>query len=236
MASYVFKPRLWPTLMTLPILVSCILLGNWQVERLEWKLDLIEKIDMRATSAPSALPMNGINQDELEYLHISVKGTFNNSVEKTMYSVGPNGEAGYDLFTPLTLADGREVIINRGWVPQQIKEQRDRPLSLVEGEVTITGLLRKPWRKLWYGPENEPDNNMWFYGDVNGMGASMGLDNYFPMFLYADKIDPDNRFPLAGRTEFNIVNNHFDYILTWYGLSIVLVVIYLIAHIHKNDD
>ncbi|MDG1709251.1 MAG: SURF1 family cytochrome oxidase biogenesis protein, partial [Emcibacteraceae bacterium] len=85
-----------------------------------------------------------------------------------------------------------------------------------------------------YGPENEPDNNMWFYGDVVGMASNMGLNAYFPMYLYADKIDSDNRFPVAGRTEFNIVNNHFDYVLTWYGLAIVLLGIYLIAHINKK--
>lgn len=236
MGSYTFKPRLWPTLMTLPILVACLLLGNWQMERLEWKLGLIEKINLRATSEPVALPKGMMDLEALEYLHISATGIFDNNAEITMYSVGPNGEPGYDLYTPLKMTDGRSVIVNRGWVPEQIKAQGDRPLTLVTNEITITGLLRKPWEKLWYGPENEPDNNMWFYGDVDGMASTMGINGYFPMFLYADKIDSDNRFPVAGRTEFNIVNNHLDYVLTWYGLSLVLIVIYLIAHIHKKDD
>ncbi|MDG1858151.1 MAG: SURF1 family protein [Emcibacteraceae bacterium] len=220
--------------MTLPIFISCILLGNWQVERLDWKLDLIEKISQRATSEPVELPQGMANQDKLEYLHVSVIGMFDNAAEVTMYSVGPNGEPGYDLYTPIKLIDGRSIIVNRGWVPEKLKDQTDRPTSLSSGDVVVVGLLRKPWEKLWYGPENEPDNNMWFYGDVVGMASNMGLNAYFPMYLYADKIDSDNRFPVAGRTEFNIVNNHFDYVLTWYGLAIVLLGIYLIAHINKK--
>lgn len=239
MLKYSFKPRLWPTLMTLPILISCLLLGNWQVERLDWKLDLIGKINQRAFATPQDLPSDTSNFDDLEYLHVEVTGTFDNDHELTMYSTGPNGEAGYDLYTPLINGDGQAVIINRGWVPEPIKEQETRAHTLSVGEVTISGLLRKPWEKLWFGPENEPENNMWFYGDLDGMADTMlisgGVTSAYPMYLYADKIDSDNRFPVAGRTEINIVNNHLDYAMTWYGMAIVLIVIYLIAHIRKKD-
>lgn len=236
MKSYSFKPRLWPTLMTIPLLVCMLLLGNWQVERLDWKLDLIEKIKQRATSAPISIPTNVDNLDDLEYLHVTVNGTFDHDYEMTMYSVGPNGEPGYDLYTPFTLNSGVSIIVNRGWVPESIKNQSNRPDTLDLGNMTVEGLLRKPWKKLWYGPENDPDNNMWFYGDVDSMAEYNALDRNFPMFLYADKIDSDNSFPVAGRTEFNIVNNHLDYALTWYGLAIVLIGIYLIAHISKKDE
>ncbi|WP_438994808.1 SURF1 family protein, partial [Pseudemcibacter sp.] len=155
--------------MTIPLLVCLLLLGNWQVERLDWKLDLIEKIKQRATSVPVSLPTNVDNLDDLEYLHVTVNGIFDHDHEMTMYSVGPNGEPGYDLYTPLILNNGTSVIVNRGWVPEPIKNQSDRPDTLDPGNMTVEGLLRKPWKKLWYGPENDPENNMWFYGDVDGM-------------------------------------------------------------------
>lgn len=236
MSGYTFKPRLWPTLMTIPLLVCLIALGNWQLERLDWKLDLIEKIQIRATQTAGALPADARDLDDLEYYHVKIAGQFDHSQELTMYSVGPNGEPGYDLYTPMIFEKGKSIIVNRGWIPEQLKEQNIRPTTLVSEEVSLSGLLRKPWFKLWYGPENEPENNMWFYGDVDAMASQMGLSDYFPMYLYADKIVSDNRFPVAGRTEFNIVNNHLDYVMTWYGMAIVLVGIYLIAHIHKKED
>lgn len=236
MSKYTFKPRLWPTLVSLVLLVCLILLGNWQVERLAWKLSLIEKLENRIKEEPILLPLDANNIDEKEYLSVSVTGKFNNNKEITMYSIGPNGEPGYDLYTPLVLSDGRIIIVNRGWVPEQIKQQSDRPNTITYDEVAVEGLLRKPWKKLWYGPENEAENNNWYYGDISQIASSQSLENVYPMFLFANKVDQDNSYPVAGRTELNIVNNHLDYALTWYGLAIVLIGIYLIAHISKKPQ
>ena len=60
------------------------------------------------------------------------------------------------------------------------------------------------------------------------MARTYSLEAVYPMYLYAAVDDHDPVFPVAGRTEFNIVNNHLDYALTWYGLAIVLLVIYVI--------
>lgn len=234
MFSYEFKPRLWPTLGTIPILIALLLLGQWQVERLNWKLGLIEQIELRATKEAVSLPADYSNLTILEYVNVSVTGVFNNFQEMTHYSVGPNGEAGYDLYTPFVTDKGRIIIVNRGWVMENMKNKDIRPDTIIEGVVTIEGLLRKPSEKLWYGPNNEPENNIWFYGDIEGMAKAQEISEVYPMFLYASKVDGDNGFPVAGRTELNIINNHLDYALTWFGLAIVLVGIYFIAHIKKK--
>ena len=236
MFLYSFKPRLWPTIVTAILFVCMIFLGNWQVERLQWKLGLIAQIESRAFADPILLPVRADNLDDMEYLSIKMQGSFNNDQEMTLYSVGPNGEAGYDLYTPFINDDGQVVIVNRGWVPEFMKDQETRPETLKAGDVIIEGLLRKPSVKLWFGPENEPSNNNWFYRDIDAMAKAQNLNSVYPMFLYAARMENDNRYPVAGRTEFNIVNNHLDYVLTWYGLAIVLIIIYLIAHIHKKDE
>ncbi len=236
MANYSFNPRLWPTLFTGVMLVCLLSLGFWQVHRLEWKLGLIAQIEERAFSAPVSVPEQTPDLDALEYLSVVVVGSFYNDKEMTMYSVGPNGEPGYDLYTPFEIEQGGTIIINRGWVPEVMKVQVDRPDTLSSGRQSVTGLLRKPTEKLWYGPENEPENNNWYFGDLAGMAEAQNIDNAYPMFLFAARAEGDNRFPVAGRTEINIVNNHFDYALTWFGLAIVLVVIYVIAHLKKRDD
>jgi surfeit locus 1 family protein len=134
------------------------------------------------------------------------------------------------------LDNGRGIIINRGWVPERLKTQSLRPDSLPNGMITVEGLLRKPWGKLWYGPENDPAQNNWFYGDVNAMANTALLDDYFSMYLFAAKKQGEIGLPIAGRTELNIVNNHLDYALTWYGLAIVLLGIYFLTHIKKKPS
>lgn len=235
MSGYVFKPKIWPTVFTVIMLACLITLGFWQLHRLEWKLGLIEQIETRAFMEPVSLPMETSNLDDLEYQSVTLKGRFDNNQEMTLYSVGPNGRPGYDLYTPFHMEDGNTIIVNRGWVPQALKNQSERPETLDGSALDINGLLRKPGRKLWYGPENEPENNNWYYGNLQMMAEAQGIKDIYPMYLYASKEEEDNGFPIAGRTEFNIVNNHLDYVLTWFGLAIVLIIIYLVAHIKKKE-
>ena len=49
------RPLLWPTLISLPILVLCLALGFWQMERREWKRDILDRIAANQSSPPIAL-------------------------------------------------------------------------------------------------------------------------------------------------------------------------------------
>lgn len=221
--------------MTIPMLVILCLLGNWQVERLDWKLDLIEKMEQRFGLPAVLLPPQVDDTDDWVYRHSSVRGRFLHMREMPLYSIGPNGKPGYDLFTPLQARDGRYVIINRGWVPEHLKEQVSRPNTIVAGEVEVIGVLRKSWIKERFAPDNEPQRNLWYYGNLPEMAQAKGLSTVFPMFLYQDKTTEAGSFPIGGRSRLKIVNNHLDYAMTWYGLAIVLFVIYLIFNVRRRD-
>jgi len=232
--GYHFTPRLWPTLMTIPALVILCLLGNWQVARLEWKLDLIEKLETRYRLPAVSLPSKPTDPEDWEYRHVALTGQFLHMREMPLYGVGPDGKPGYDLFTPMLTTDGRYVIVNRGWVPEKMRAQPSRPDSVIAGEVALTGVLRKSSRRERFAPENDPARNQWFYGDVQEMARAQALRDVFPMFVYADKSSAGERYPVGGRTRLNIVNNHLDYAMTWYGLAAVLLVIYLLFHIRRD--
>ncbi len=234
-----FRPRLWPTIMTIPILIILCLLGNWQVARLDWKLDLIEKLETRYGLPAVALPVTLTEPDDWLYRHVTLTGHFKFNQEMTLYGVGPNGKPGYDLFTPLLIRNDkgseRYVIINRGWVPENLKEQVTRPETLYAGEVQVTGVLRKSWKKERFAPENDIARNIWYFGDLEAMAKAQNLGDVFPMFLYDVKIPEKGGYPIGGRTRLKIVNNHLDYAMTWYGLAIVLVIIYLIFNSRRED-
>ncbi|PHZ85621.1 surfeit locus 1 family protein [Paremcibacter congregatus] len=233
--GYHFRPRLWPTVMTIPMIIILCLLGNWQVERLAWKLDLIEKLESRYSLPSIKIPVNIEAPDDWLYRHVTVTGRFLHMREMPLYGAGPNGKPGYDLFTPLLQDDGNVVIINRGWVPEKLKEPASRPQTITNGEVTVTGVLRKSWKKERFAPDNDLVRNIWYYGDLNAMAKAQDLKNVFPMFVYADKAAEAGAYPMGGRTQLNIINNHLDYALTWYGLAVVLVIIFLIFHIRKAE-
>lgn len=233
-SRYHFRPRLWPTVMTLPILALLCWLGNWQVERLEWKLDLSQKIETRYGLPAVAIPATVSDPDAWLYRHVTVYGRYLYMREMPLYSIGPNGRPGYDLFTPLLLPDGTYVIVNRGWVPEKLKEQVSRPETIIAGPVEITGVLRKSWIRQRFAPENDLARNLWYYGDLQAMAREQDLNQVFPMFLYGDKSPVKGVYPIGGRSRVDLINNHLDYAMTWYGLAIVLLVIYFIFNVRKS--
>ena len=130
----------------LVLLVLAILLGlgTWQVQRLHWKEGLIADIAARRVANPASLAdieaMSRAGED-IEYRRVAVSGTFDHSHERHFFATYA-GQTGYYVYTPLTLADGRVVFVNRGFVPFDMKEPASRQQGQVEGEVTIEGLAR----------------------------------------------------------------------------------------------
>ena len=86
-----------------------------------------------------------------------------------------DGNDGYLVITPLERdGKGTTVLVNRGWIPKKWKEQKTRPDGLPRGEVTVEGLLREPWKKNMFTPENKPENKAFYFPDVEQMAALTG--------------------------------------------------------------
>lgn len=213
-----------PTVMTLVFLLVLTGLGTWQVARLVWKNDLISSMYERVTAPAQDLPLEGFQ----EYQHVRLVGEFRHDKEAYLQTTGPNGKAGYDVYTPLHVMDGRWVIVNRGWVPSALKDPALRPADHVGGQVSVVGLVRGDRKPLWYMPANNTTTNIWFTPIITEMADFMGLENPVDVFVDADATPNAGGYPVGGQTVLDIPNNHLDYALTWYGLALVLLVIYLL--------
>jgi surfeit locus 1 family protein len=156
--------------------VTAFALGTWQVKRLEWKTNLIAKYEDRLVRPPLPLPpiVNTERIDEFDYRRVLVSGKFRHDQEML---VGPRireGHNGYQVVTPLERTDGTTVLVNRGWINKKKKEHKDRRDALPEGQVTVEGLLRSPWKKNMFTPANRVDLNEFYFPDVEGMARLVG--------------------------------------------------------------
>src|SRR3546814_2463021 len=92
--------------------------GTWQVERLHWKEDRIDKLHARSTAPAVALPATVADPEVLEYRHVTVTGRFLNDQEMHLVNRSLNGNPGLHVVTPLVRADGAgAVLVDRGRVP-----------------------------------------------------------------------------------------------------------------------
>ncbi len=215
-------------LLALAILLG---LGTWQVKRLYWKEALIADIEERRSASP--VPLSDIEAiaksgGDIEYRTVSLSGTFDHARERHFFATH-QGQTGYYIYTPLTLADGRILFVNRGFVPFEMKEPAKRPNGQVAGEVTITGLSRAPLvaKPSSLLPDNDIAKNIFYWKNLAAMASSADIppDRLVHLFVDADTAPNPGGWPQGGVTLIDLPNNHLQYAITWYGLAAALVIV-----------
>jgi surfeit locus 1 family protein len=199
-------------------------LGVWQLERRVQKLDLIDRVAQRSAAAPIAAPgpaaWPGITDVSDGYRRVRATGRFLEHSEVLVKAVTVLG-GGFWVLTPLRTDDGFTVLVNRGFVPP---EWRDDPAQApVSGEVAVTGLLRTTEPKGAFLHANDPAADRWYSRDVAAIGAARRLPDVAPYFIDADAPAGLDEFPRGGLTVITFHNNHLVYALTWFSLALMVL-------------
>jgi surfeit locus 1 family protein len=207
-------------------------LGFWQLERLAWKEDLIARVEARtkapAVPIPAEADWPSVSASRDEYRHVSASGRFQHAREALVYTVlsEPKGRflgQGYWVLTPLELANGAIVIVNRGFVPLERKDPATRREGQIEGPVTVSGLVRMPEIPNWFTPANEPVRGAWYRREPAEIAGHFSLVRVAPFMIDADATPIPGGLPQGGETRLVFPNTHLGYALTWFGLALALL-------------
>jgi len=226
------------TVVGIALFLGFFALGTWQVQRRAWKLALIERVEQRVHAAPVALPPRPawpqVSAATHEYLPVSAQGQW--LPEKTVLAQALTElGAGFWVMTPLQLADGSTVLVNRGFVPQEQRAQwlaAPLPASAhAPTSETVQGLLRMSEPSGGFLRTNAPAEQRWYSRDTAAVGRALTLPQVAPFFIDAG-LPPaagtvassvtDTRWPRAGMTVVRFHNTHLVYALTWYGLALMV--------------
>jgi len=110
-----FAPSWLMTGLTLALLVLFIGLGRWQWGRAEAKSVLLGQFER---SAGAAVVLSDQATTSLpRYTRVTASGEWEPARQFLLDNRTRDGRAGYEVLTPLRLADGRWLLVNRGWVP-----------------------------------------------------------------------------------------------------------------------
>jgi surfeit locus 1 family protein len=238
----VFARRLLAVLALL-LIVLFAGLGTWQVIRLQWKLDLIARVDARVHAEPVAPPPAArwphISKDADEYRRVRLSGRYLYEFTTPVQAVTSLG-GGFWLLTPLCTAEGTAVghivFINRGFIPTSANMAGRFPARRAHGAtgsctapgptVEVTGLLRLTEPGGGFLRDNDPATNRWFSRDVEAIAAARGLTNVAPFFVDAGRDQDPPGAPeraVGGLTVVKFQNNHLVYALTWYALALMVL-------------
>lgn len=212
------------------MLAILIWLGTWQYQRLQWKTALISEIEASVMGEPltslEQIVANVDKDEPVDFRRVQINAQHVPFETPLRVFTAENMDVSWRLFSPIqengvTAFGGFEVIADKL-----------DPVAKMTGSVDIAGYVRLARAQNIPKVDSSPDQNRWFgfnpKSDTHDWSALVdgGADTRFYLDVVVGVTDASSLPPR--RPE--IRNHHFDYMLTWYGLAIVLLIIYVIMH------
>jgi cytochrome oxidase assembly protein ShyY1 len=227
-------------IVTLAMVVTCLGLGIWQLQRRVEKHALIAALNERLAAAPGALPAqaqwNALTPAKDEFRRVSFTATYARLPDVMVYSSG--SAVRDDISGPGTWAflpaqtDGAIVAINTGFVQNTMQDraQQDRAAGrLVTGQpVKLTGYLRFPEAAGTLTPSENIDKRLWFTRDHLAMARALGWGEggktIAPFYLDLESPVPESGIPKPGPLKVHLKDDHMQYAITWFGLAAAMMI------------
>jgi surfeit locus 1 family protein len=184
------KRRWAPVALAALGIAGLVALGVWQLERREWKLALIERVEHRIHAAPIAAPAPpdwpSLDRQNSEYLRVTATGHFLQGRETLVRAVTTLG-GGFWVLAPFQADAGFIVLVNRGFVPPEQRDPATRNDAVSAGEATtITGLVRITEPGGGFLRANVPADERWYSRDVAAISHARKLSGTAPYFIDAE--------------------------------------------------
>jgi surfeit locus 1 family protein len=231
-------------------------LGVWQVRRLHWKLGLLAAIDRAEAAPPAKLSAHPRLFEKVEVrgrMLDDKRAFFGSEVRDTT----TGSKLGEQLIMPLERASGPPVLIDRGWVPD------GAPAPVDTGEVRVVGYVRPAEHPSWFTPASDLNGMRFYALDPEAIGAALGLAHVAPFTVIAlgpesaapvpesggapipesggapipatggAPIPATGGAPIPATALPRPPNNHLGYAVTWFGLAVCLVLVF-VAYARKT--
>jgi surfeit locus 1 family protein len=224
---------LWPSLMTAAMLIVLLSLGTWQVRRLFWKEALLAQIDRAEAADP--IPLSTLTSSEAPspFMKVSITGTFL-AGEAALYGadvrdVASGPAMGARLIEPMREAGGEVILVDRGWVPLS----RPVPIDQPAGTVTVSGYIRFGDSPHWFSGKDDLAARHFYTLDPKVIADALSQPDVRPFVLVALAAAPESRIPAdhwpdPARHLPRPPNSHLSYAITWYGLAVALLAIFIV--------
>ncbi|HKC39165.1 MAG TPA: SURF1 family protein [Gemmatimonadales bacterium] len=191
------------TLAVVAILVAavCVLLGRWQLNRLAQRRARNAVLEARLALPPFPVSRE-LTADSARQRRVVARGVYEYSAERTWPGRSFQGTPGVALVTPLRLADGSAVLVDRGWVPSPDAFHVDHTLYREPDTTTVTGIALIPPRGR---------------GDVAVAG-------FLPFVVQLDSPDPTRGLPRRWPPPMLDDGPHLSYAIQWFSFALIALV------------
>ena len=212
-----------------------ILLGNWQLKRLNEKTNFIQSIEYNIANDPKSI--EELNLNPPIYSKIAISGTFLSGKNIFLYgkrSASPEKD-GYYLLSAFEATNGKVYLVSRGWIPQSVKNNI-REFASKQIFDKFEAIILPSETRQFIMPENDKNNKIWFTIDLDMAHEMLGVteNKYYLMQIQSTTL-PEGGKPLSTEHLSKVRNDHFEYAITWYSLAACLLLMFFIYRKTTNN-
>ncbi len=209
--------RALPTLAALFFIALFLAAASWQHARMREKDALRAAWDEAGRAEPVALPPSGADWAAWRYRRVRLEGHYDAARQIFIDNRVDAGRVGYHVVTPLALADGRAVLVDRGFVAGGPSRAALPAVPVPPGEMVVRGRVELPGRYVELA-DAAPQGALWQNLDPARFSAATGLD-VLPVVVQQDAGDAQDGLarnwpaPDFGR------ERHLSYMLQWLAFA-----------------
>lgn len=220
------RPAFVPTVAAALAIALFVAAGNWQRGRMEQKLALRAQLDAAAAQAPVPLPAPA-DWDAWRYRPVTVSGTFDGAHQILLDNRIVAGRPGYEVVTPLKLADGRVVLVNRGWIPAGATRDVLPSAPPPAAAVTVEGRVNVPTSRYLELRGDAVQGALWQNLDPGRFTQATGLPVLPIVIEQTRPIDGTDTIARTWPAPDVGADKHRIYMLQWYAFAALAAFLWL---------
>lgn len=220
----------------MPLFIS---LGFWQWNR---GLHRREVWDQFARGDQAAVETTAAGLAQLPpFTRVRLSGEFDPAHQFLLDNISHGGAPGYEVLTPLRLADGSSMLVNRGWVPfSGYREQLpDVGIDAARVPLFLTGRLATlPVPGLASGRVPPPVDGPWprltSFPDMPQLGRALGQPLQ-PVVLLLDA-DSGPGYLRDWKPPGISPDRNFSYAVQWWSFALLAAAMFVGLNLKRNHD
>lgn len=208
-------------------------LGFWQLSRYQYRSEINNRIDTASNIAPAPVGnvlgapgpgrrVGAAPEFAKTWTRVTATGVYDSAHEVMARARTVNANVGFEIITPLVLADGTAVLVDRGWIASGDGGATVAPVvpPAPSGQVTVVGRV--------HAPESKPSTPENFDGHpaVRRIGPAELADSV-PYPLYGGYITLEQQTPPASAAFVPIPPDYEDatmnagYVIQWWAFALL---------------
>lgn len=227
-----FKPHWAMVLIAFLAITFFVRLGFWQLQRANEKQQMIAALKTSTAHTPIAWHQSRL---PAQYQQIKTQGQYLPTVfllDNQHYE----HQFGFDVLSPLLLADGQVVLVDRGWVAANLNRRELPVIKTPAGIIEIVGRAYYPSEKNWLlGPVIEKkEAGLAILELVDAAVVSQFLHKSVYPFIIRLRKDAADGYVREWAVVSLPPERHYGYAFQWFAIALAIFILFIVLNLKKK--